>query len=388
MHHLKVVVSLSLVAFLAACGDRKEAPAPGPSEVTVMRVAPGETPVTFEYTAQTESSQLVEIRTRVSGFLDRRTYKEGSLVSAGQTLFQIDRKPFEAQLAAARGELAAQQARLAVAQATLARVKPLVEQNALSKKDLDDATGNERSAAAAVEVARANVMSAELDLGYTTIKSPIKGLASFAKMQEGSYLNANSQEALLTTVAALDPMRVNFSVSKNEILKYRDKIATGILRTPAQDKYMVEVELADGSTYEHKGHITFADTSFSQGTGTMLVRAEVANPQGVLMPGQFVRARLIGALYPKGILVPQQAVQQSGQGYFVWVVDRQNKAQPRPVEVGSWIGDQWLVLGGLNASDAVIVDGVMRLAPGAPVKVMTQPPAPAGEPAAAPATAK
>ena len=388
MRHLRILASLSLVAVLAACGDHKEAPAAGPSEVTVIQVEPGETPVTFEYTAQTESSQLVEIRTRVSGFLDRRTYKEGSLVSAGQTLFQIDRKPFEAQLAAARGELSAQQARHAVAQATLVRVKPLVEQNALSKKDLDDATGNERTAAAAVEVARANVISADLNLGYTTIKSPIKGLASFAKMQEGSYLNANSQEALLTTVAALDPMRVNFSVSENEILKYREMIAKGVLKTPPYDKYVVEVELADGSTFPHKGQITFADTSFSQGTGTMLVRAEVANPKGVLMPGQFVRARLIGAIYPKGILVPQKAVQQGGQGYFVWVVDGQNKAQPRPVEVGSWIGDEWLVLGGLNAGDAVIVDGVMRLAPGAPVKVSVHQSGLAGEPAAAPETAK
>jgi len=388
MRHLRYVAPLAVVVLLAACGEDKVGPAIAPSEVTVMRVEPGETPVTFEYTAQTESSQLVEIRTRVSGFLDKRTYKEGSQVSAGQTLFLIDRKPFEAQLAAARGEMAAQQARLAVAQATLARVKPLVEQNALSKKDLDDATGNERTAAAAVEVARANVMSAELDLGYTTIKSPIKGLASFAKVQEGSYLNANSQEALLTTVAALDPMRVNFSVSENEILKYRELIDKGILKTPVLDKYVIEVELADGSTYAHKGQITFADTSFSQGTGTMLVRAEVANPQGVLMPGQFVRARMIGAIYPKGILVPQKAVQQSGQGYFVWVVDPQNKAQPRPVEVGSWIGDEWLVLGGLSAGDSVIVDGVMRLAPSAPVKVITQPSAPVGEPAAAPATAK
>jgi membrane fusion protein (multidrug efflux system) len=388
MHPFRFVASISVVAVLAACGEEKTATVAGPSEVTVIQVEPGETPVTFEYTAQTESSQLVEIRTRVSGFLDKRTYKEGSQVSAGQTLFQIDRKPFEAQLAAARGELSAQQARLAVAQATLARVKPLVEQNALSKKDLDDAIGSERTAAAAVEVARANVMSAELNLGYTTIKSPIKGLASFAKMQEGSYLNANSQDALLTTVAALDPMRVNFSASENEILKYRDKIAKGLLRTPSQDKYTVAVELADGSTYEHKGQITFADTSFSQGTGTMLVRAEVANPNGDLVPGQFVRARLIGASYPKGILVPQKAVQQGGQGYFVWVVDPQNKARPRPVEVGSWIGDQWLVLGGLDAGDVVVVDGFMRLAPGAPVKMLAPSSAPAGEPATVPATAK
>ena len=388
MSHLRILASLSLVAILAACGEHKQAPAIGPSEVTVMRIEPGETPVSFEYTAQTESSQLVEIRTRVSGFLDKRTYKEGSLVKAGQTLFQIDRKPFEAQLAAARGELAAQQARLEVAQATLARVKPLAEKNALSKKDLDDAIGNERAAAAAVEVARANVMSAELNLGYTTINSPIKGLASFAKVQEGSYLNANSQEALLTTVAALDPMRINFAVSENDILKYREDIARGVLMGPQYDKYQVEIELADGSTYEHKGHMTFADTSFSRGTGTMMIRAEVANPQGVLMPGQFVRAHLLGASYPKGILVPQRAVQQSGQGYFVWLVDKQNKAQARPIEVGRWIGDQWLVLNGLDAGDTVIVDGVMLLTPGAPVKVVAQPSAPPDKAAGAAATAE
>ena len=388
MSYLRILASLSLAATLAACGDHKEAPAMRPSEVTVMRIEPRETPVSFEYTAQTESSQLVEIRTRVSGFLDQRTYKEGSLVNTGQTLFQIDRKPFEAQLAAARGELAAQQARLAVAQATLARVKPLAEKDALSKKDLDDAIGNERAAAAAVEVARANVMSAELNLGYTTIKSPIQGLASFAKVQEGSYLNANSQDALLTTVAALDPMRVNFAISENEVLKYREDIAKGVLMGPPYDKYLVEIELADGSTYEHKGHITFADTSFSQGTGTMLVRAEVANPAGVLRPGQFVRARLLGASYPKGILVPQKAVQQSGKGYFVWLVDKESKAQARPIEVGRWLGEQWLVMNGLEAGDTLIVDGVMLLTPGAPVKAVAQPLATSEKAAGAAATAE
>ena len=154
MSHLKLLATLVIASTLAACGEEKSAPARGPSEVTAIKVVAQETPVTFEYTAQTESSQLVDIRTRVSGFLDKRIYKEGSLVRSGQTLFQIDKKPFEAQLAAARGELSAQQARLSVAQATLARVKPLVEQNALSKKDLDDSVGNERSALAAVVVSR------------------------------------------------------------------------------------------------------------------------------------------------------------------------------------------------------------------------------------------
>lgn len=375
--------SLALLLALSACGEVKTPAAKGPVDVTAMQVVPQATPVTPEFTAQTESSQLVEIRTRVSGFLDKRTYKEGGLVRKGQTLFQVDRKPFEAQLAAAKGELAAQEASHAVAQATLIRVKPLVEQNALSKKDLDDAVGKERSTAAAVEVARANVMTAELNLGYTTIKSPIDGLASFAKIQDGSYLNANSQEALLTTVAALDPMRVNFSVSENEFLKYQDKVASGIIQAPANEAYEVELQLADGAIFPEKGRITFTDTAYSQGTGTMLIRAEVPNPKGALVPGQFIRARLNGAVYPKGILLPQKAVLQNGQKYFIWVVDKENKAQMRPIEVGNWVKDQWLVLSGLDGGETVITDGFMRLAPGVPVKVGQ-----AQTPPAAPASAK
>lgn len=357
-----------LLALLAACGDKKDPPARGPSEVGVIKVEPRETPVIYEFTAQTQSSHLVEIRTRVSGFLDKRMYQEGSVVKEGQQLFQIDRKPFEAQLAAAKGELAAQQARLAVAEATLARVKPLAAQNALSQKDLDDAVGNQKTAQAAVEVARANVLTAEINLGYTQIRSPLNGLASFAKLQEGAYLNANGQDALLTTVAALDPIWVQFSVSENEMLKYREQIASGLLRAPAQDAYSVEVQLSDGTVLEQKGRITFADISYAEGTGTMMMRAELANPKQRLMPGQFVRARLVGAVYPKGIVVPQKALQQSGKGYFVWVVDGDSKAQVRPVEVGKWQGDQWLVLRGLEGGESLIVDGLLRLAPGAPVK--------------------
>ena len=387
MPHLKFLAPLAIAAILAACGEEKAPSAKGPSEVSVIQITPQETPVNYEYTAQTESSQLVEIRTRVSGFLDKRTYKEGNVVKSGQTLFQIDKKPFEAQLSPARGELSAQQARLAVAQATLNRVKPLVEQNALSKKDLDDSIGNERGAQAAVEIAKANVMTSELNLGYTTIKSPIDGLASFAKVQDGSYLNANSQEALLTTVAALDPMRVNFSLSVNEVLKYRESIAQGSIKVPAGDNFVVEVLLSDGSVYSERGRITFGDTSFGQGTGTMMVRAEVSTPKGALVPGQFVRARLIGATYPKGILVPQRAVLQSGQGNFVWIMDKENKAQIRQIEVGPWVGDQWLVKRGLEGGEALIVDGFMRLAPGVPVKVAAAPATPSTA-AQAPAVAK
>ena len=375
-----------LATLLAACGEEKSAPAKAPANVTVIQVVTQETPAYSEFTAQTESSQLVQIRTRVSGFLDKRTYKEGGLVKQGQTLFQIDRKPFEAQLAAARGEFSAQQARHAVAQATLARVKPLAEQNALSKKDLDDAIGNERTAAAAVEVARANVMTAELNLGYTTIKSPIDGLASFAKMQDGSYLNANGEDSQLTTVAALNPMRIVFSVSENQFLQYQDKVAKGIIKAPENENYEVEVQLADGVTLPEKGKLTFSDTSYAQGTGTMMLRAEISNADRRLLPGQFVRARLLGSIYPKGILLPQRAVLQNGDKYFVWLVDKESKAQMRPIEVGNWIQDQWLILSGLDGGETLITDGFMRLAPGLPVKASreTQNAAP---PAATPASA-
>ena len=388
MRRLVLLAPLALTALVTACGEEKSAPAKAPTAVTVMKVVTQETPSYSEFTAQTQSSQLVEIRTRVSGFLDKRTYKEGGLVKQGQTLFQIDRKPFEAQLAAARGELSAQQARHAVAQATLARVKPLAEQNALSKKDLDDSIGNERTAAAAVEVARANVMTAELNLGYTTIKSPIDGLASFAKMQDGSYLNANGEDSQLTTVAALNPMRVVFSVSENQFLQYQDKVAKGIIKAPENDNYEVEVQLADGVTLPEKGKLTFSDTSYAQGTGTMMLRAEISNTTGRLLPGQFVRARLLGSTYPKGILLPQRAVLQNGDKYFVWLVDKESKAQMRPIEVGNWMKDQWLILSGLDGGETVITDGFMRLAPGAPVKVGTPPTTEAKPEAAQPAANK
>jgi membrane fusion protein (multidrug efflux system) len=388
MRRLVLLAPLALTALVTACGEEKSAPAKAPTAVTVMKVVTQETPSYSEFTAQTQSSQLVEIRTRVSGFLDKRTYKEGGLVKQGQTLFQIDRKPFEAQLAAARGELSAQQARHAVAQATLTRVKPLAEQNALSKKDLDDSIGNERTAAAAVEVARANVMTAELNLGYTTIKSPIDGLASFAKMQDGSYLNANGEDSQLTTVAALNPMRVVFSVSENQFLQYQDKVAKGIIKAPENDNYEVEVQLADGAILPEKGKLTFSDTSYAQGTGTMMLRAEISNTTGRLLPGQFVRARLLGSTYPKGILLPQRAVLQNGDKYFVWLVDKESKAQMRPIEVGNWMKDQWLILSGLDGGETVITDGFMRLAPGAPVKVGTPPTTEAKPEAAQPAASK
>jgi membrane fusion protein (multidrug efflux system) len=245
MKRTHLLLGLSALSLLAACSSEKP-PAKGPSavEVTVMTMQPTAAPARFQFVGQTESSQQVEIRARVSGFLERRVYQEGTSVKAGQVLFEIDKKPFQAQLQAARAELAQQQARLLVAKQNLARVKPLAKENALSQKDLDDATGQEQAASAAVEAAKANVVNAELNLGYCTITSPVSGLSSFAKLQEGTYVDP--QNSLLTYVAKLDPMRVNFSLSENEALRFKEQIASKKLSAPSDDKWEVEVLLADG----------------------------------------------------------------------------------------------------------------------------------------------
>jgi membrane fusion protein, multidrug efflux system len=370
-----LVALVPLVLAFAACKKAATTPTPQAPEVTVMTVQGQTTPITLEFVAQTQSSREVEIRARVEGFLEKRLYTEGSLVKEGQVLFQMDRKPFEAALQTAQGQLAQQQARLTVTKANLARVRPLQALNALSKKDLDDAIGNEKQAEAAVIAAQGEVTNARLNLGYTTIKSPLTGLSSYARMQEGSYLSAGNS-SLLTYVSQLDPIWVNFSLSENEILSYRDQAARGLLTLPADKRYIVEVILADGSVYPYTGPVDFMDPSYSKDTGTFLVRAVLPNKQGDLRPGQFVRARVHGLSRPNAILVPQRAVLQGAKSHFVWLLDKDGKTpHEQVVEVGDWLGDNWFISDGLHAGDRVIVDGAVRVANGVTVKVSGEVPA-------------
>lgn len=369
---------------LTACQEKPKASAPAPSvEVTAVSVASKDVPAVFEFVGKTESSRKVQIHARVEGFLEKRVYTEGAVVKEGQVLFLMDKKPFEARLAAAKAALAEQQARLQTAAANLNRVRPLAEVNAVSQKDLDDAIGQAKAAAAAVEAAKADVINAELNLGYCTIRSPVIGLSSSAQVQDGTYVNFSN--SLLTSVSALSPMRVNFSVSENQILRAREEQAAGQLRMPAEDQFEVEVILADGSTFKEKGRITFADAEFSETTGTFLIRAELKNTEAILRPGQFVRVRLLGPVRPNAILVPKRAVQQGAQGSFVWVVTKEGKAEFRPVQTGAWVGDDWIITQGLQAGDVVAVDGAVKLRAEAPVKVV-EASAKAGEPAGAATT--
>jgi membrane fusion protein (multidrug efflux system) len=342
--------------------------------VTTFAVEARDTPVLVEFLGKTASSRRVEIRSRVQGFLQSREYLEGALVEEGQVMFQMDRKPFEAQLAAAQAELLQQQAKLTNADANLKRARSLAKTDAIAQMELDNALGTYRSTAAAVEAAKAKVLQAELDLSYTTIVSPVRGISSFATQREGAYIGLGNN-SLLTYVAQIDPIWVEFSVSENQILRARSSAASGRTRPPENGEYEVELVLADGSVFPDTGRITFADASLSERTGTFLLRAELPNPprgtgfDSQLRPGQFVRVHLKGAIRPGAIVIPQRAVQQGAKGSFVWVVDDAGKASFRPVTVGRWRGDGWLVEDGLANGETIVVDGALRLRAGAAVKV-------------------
>ncbi len=362
------LILAAVTLFLAACsGSEAPAKVSPPVAVIALTIKPEDVPVTTIFVAQTQSSQAVNIQARVSGFLEKRVYTEGSRVKAGQVLFEMDKRPFQAQVDGAAAALQRNEAALEVARANLARTKPLVELNALSQRDLDDARGQFEQSAAAVAQSKAQLDSAQLDLSYATILSPVDGVSSFSAVADGTYLDA--MNAQLTTVSVLSPMWINFSLSENDMGRIRREEKAGRLKPPKGHQFTVEVELVDGSLFPQMGTIDFADPSYSAETGTFLIRAVVDNPDGVLRPNQYVRTRLVGATRPNAVLVPQRAVQQSAKGHFVWVVNDSQHAEMRPVDVGDWYGDNWFIDEGLASGDRVVVDGALRLAPGAAVDV-------------------
>jgi membrane fusion protein (multidrug efflux system) len=338
-----------------------------PPEVAVVTVQPQSVPATFEYIGQTAGSREVEVRARVTGIVLKRNYREGAPVAQGQSMFTIDPAPFEVAAARAEAALASAEAKLAQAKRNSARLKPLFEIKAASQKDFDDAASAEQVAEAEVKTARANQADARLNLGYTRVEAPIAGIASRAQRSEGNYVSG--PEVLLTTVSQIDPIYVLFSVSDEERVRLAREVDSGRLVLPRDRRFEVTVKLADGSVYSESGKPNFTDVRVSGSTSTSEARAELPNPAGFLHPGQFVRVTLKGAERPATILVPQRAVLEGPKGKFVYVVNAESKAESRPVELGDWHGDAWIVTAGLNAGDRVIVDGVMKIGPGAPVAV-------------------
>jgi membrane fusion protein, multidrug efflux system len=386
---LKLLV-LPFAAVIAACspsnGSEKgggHGPMGGmpPPEVTVAVAEKQSLPVSWEYTGQTAGSREVEVRARVTGILMSRNFTEGAAVKKGQSLFTIDPKPFEAALARAVADLAAAEARLDQAQRNAARMKPLYAEKAVSQKENDDAVSNEAIANADVKAAQARLTEAKLNLEYTRVEAPVSGVTSRAIPSEGTLISGPN--VLLTSVVQIQPIWVNFGIPDTEQVQRQKDAESGRLLLPK--KFEVELRLADGSVFPHPGKLDFSDVRVSTQTGTREARAEVPNPDGVLRPGQFVRVVLKGATRPNAVLVPQRSVLEGPQGKFVYVVNEKSQAEARPVQAGDWAGDRWLITEGLQGGERVIVDGVMKIGPGAPVKVAEKQPE---KPAAAKQAAK
>ena len=354
-------------AFLFA-GAVAAQPFPGmpPPEVAVVTVQPKTLPVSFDFTGQVAGYREVEVRARVAGILKERNFTEGESVTKGKSLYTIDRAPFESAHARAEADVAAAAARHSQAQRNAARLKPLIEAKAISQKDFDDAASAEQIAEADLRVARARLTDARLNLDYTAVEAPITGVTGRSQRPEGTLVSG--PDVLLTTVTQIDPAYVYFGVSENDNLKWQSESAAGRLVLPRAGRFDVTVKLADGSTYAHRGRLGFSDVRINTTTGTSDTRAELPNTEGKLRPGQFVRVTLSGATRPNAIAVPQRAVLEGPKGKFVWVVNAESKVEFRPVTVGDWAGDQWVINAGLAAGERVIVDGVMKVGPGAPVK--------------------
>ena len=385
---LAAPIGLLALALLAGCtsGDAQQAPAaPPPLPVTLLEAKPTQVPASVEVTAQTEGSREVEVRARVGGILQKRLYQEGAAVKAGQPLFQIDRAPFEIALAQAKASLADAKAKAEQTAREMARLKGLVAQQAISQKEFDDATSNAAMSQASLQGAEAKVKDAELNLSYTSVTAPVAGASGRAVRSEGTLVSAGT-DSLLTTVVQLNPLWVRFSLAESEIARLPGgRVNAGTVKA-------VELVLPDGSTYATKGKLNFAASTVDPKLGTVALRAEFDNADGKLLPGQFVRARVVGGNRDGVFLVPQTAVMQSDAGRFVYVVGADGKAAPRPLVVGEWQGKDWVVLGGLKGGDKIIVDNLIKVRPGAAVtekKAEAKPAAPSSPASpAAPAAAK
>lgn len=386
---LALVVSTALV--LAACGQKDGAQggggAPGggmpPAQVGVVTVAPTTVSLTTELPGRLEASRVAQVRARAAGILRERVFKEGSDVKAGQLLFRIDNAPYQAAVASAQAALARAQANVAQTTAQAERYKPLMEANAISKQDYINAVSAQKAAEADLAASRAALQTAQINLGYSSVTSPIAGRIGRALVTEGALVG-QGEATPLAVVQQINPMYVNFTQSTTEVLRLRQALAAGKLQKAGTDAARVQVVLEDGSVYPQAGKLLFSDLTVDPTSGQITLRAEVPNPSGLLLPGMYVRVRLAQAELPQGILLPQQAVTRTEAGDTVLVVGADNKPQKRNVKVGSAQGQSWLITEGLQPGEKVIVDGFQKMmVPGAPVNPVPWQPAAASAPAGA-----
>ena len=359
-----------LTLLLAACGGGSEpkagAPsgggAPPPPEVAVVTVAPQTAPLVTELPGRVEASRVAQVRARVNGIVLKRLFREGSEVKAGQVLFQIDPAPYQAAVDSAKAALAKAQANLTQAKELATRYKPLADARAISSQEYVNAQAAQAQAEADIAAAQAALRTAQLNLGYASVTAPISGRIGRALVTEGALVSA-TEATQLALIQQIDPVYINSQQAVADVARLR-KAANAA----APDLSAVRVVLDDGSELPQRGRLLFADLSVDPTSAQVTLRTEIANPQGLLLPGMYVRTRLVQGQIANAMLVPQQAVTRGPQGDSVLVIGEGGKATPRNIKVGGASGSNWIVLDGLKAGEQVIVEGFQKMRPGAPVK--------------------
>jgi membrane fusion protein (multidrug efflux system) len=376
----------ALAAGVVTAGCEKPAPpAPPTPEVLVTTAEQRDVPVTIELVGQTKGAEDVEIRPRVEGYLEAVEFEEGTIVRRGQLLYRIDRKPLEALLANAQADLVRTRATLSKAEGDVKRYQPLVTKQAVSQQELDNALAMRDAMAAQVVAHEASVEKAKLDLGYTTISSPIDGLVGTTLVRAGSLVG-RGESTLLTTVSRIDPILFTAGISEAEYLRIGRRADELKLKVEGRD-IPVDLVLADGSIHPQKGRIDAVERAVDAATGTLLLQFRFPNPGGLIRPGQYGRARFVVETRAGALLVPQRAVQELQSLYNIAVVGPDNKLEMKSVTVGPRVGSLWVIEKGITASDRVVVEGAQRVRPGTVVTAKPAPRVPAGTGAAEPAAA-
>lgn len=363
---LITVLSLSLFQLAACSQDKDKAGNQGAAPlVTVYKVEKKDQPYPSEYQAQTQGSRAVEVRARVSGIIEKRLYEEGAYVKEGQVLFQLERDQYEALVQ----EAAAQLDR---AKREWDRIRPLYEKNAVSQKDRDNAK-------AAYDSAKAALRTAKINLDYCRVVSPVSGFSGKQEVTPGNLVNNNSP---LTTVNQTEPLFVNFAIAGPAMMRTQQLAAEGRLRLPENRRYTATIRLLDGAMYQREGVVTFVDTQVDPLTGVVKARAEFPNPDGRVLPGQYVRLYMSGAMLTNAILIPQKAVLMTQMGTLVMVIKADKTVEPRPVKISDTVGNMYLIDSGLVGGEDIILEGIIKARPGQAVRIEEPKPATTAAPAA------
>jgi membrane fusion protein, multidrug efflux system len=375
IHRAVALSALGLTALLVGCGPKAAAPAgPAggmpPAQVGVVTVTPGDIGLVTELPGRLEASRVAQVRARVAGIVQKRLFREGGDVKAGQSLFEIDASPYQATYASAQANLAKAEANLMQASAQAERYKPLAAAKAISEQEFVAAQSAQKQAEADVAIGKAAVQTARINLNYAAVTAPISGRIGRSLVTEGALVG-QGEATPLAVIQQTNPMYVNFTQSAAEVMKLQRAMQGGQLkRANGTQAASVKLVLEDGSEYARPGKLLFTDLTVDATTGQITLRAEVPNPDGVLLPGLYVRVHLEQSMVSNAITLPQQAVTRSNQGDSVMVVDAEGKVAPRPVKVGAQQNGQWVILDGLKTGDQVMVDGFQKLRGGAPVKAV------------------